>query len=203
MQRFPMADEQVIKIAIAPLATTAYTTKQPRKRKAKTEQFLGKKRETDRARNKTRVNIGGAFRRWRGLMELKEMKSDSQMALFLLDRYIVFTFWCYETHYFWLFVGYHSWLPEQSPDTTAPAKALTESQELNTAQQDCHENCDTTVDPSWMCWAHSCTCCKWPLVLSHMLTKQHNRTDWPIFTKNDFCMHTCKCDSKLSLKKVH
>jgi len=73
-----MADERVIKIAIAPLATTAYTTKQPKKRKAKTEQFLGKKRETDRARNKTRVNIGGAFRRWRELMELKEAGRSAQ-----------------------------------------------------------------------------------------------------------------------------
>ena len=88
MQQFPMAEERANKIPIAPLQTTAYTAKQPKKRIRKTERNMGKKRESDRARNKTRVNIGMAFQPWRELMELKGMKSDSQMALFLLDRYI-------------------------------------------------------------------------------------------------------------------
>uniref|UniRef100_A0A8C5D0G2 Uncharacterized protein n=1 Tax=Gadus morhua TaxID=8049 RepID=A0A8C5D0G2_GADMO len=64
------------------------TSAQPKKRRAKNEKHIGKKRESDRARNKTRVNIGIAFQPWRELMEVKGMKSDSQMALFLLDRYI-------------------------------------------------------------------------------------------------------------------
>lgn len=86
MQHFPMADERATKIAIAPLPTTAYTAKQSKKWREKAEKRIGKKRETDRARNKTRVNIGKAFQRWRELMKLKRMKSDSQVALFLLDR---------------------------------------------------------------------------------------------------------------------
>ena len=33
----------------------------------------------------TRVNIGTAFNRWRQLMDLKEMRFDSELATFLLD----------------------------------------------------------------------------------------------------------------------
>ncbi|XP_056105347.1 uncharacterized protein si:ch211-40k21.5 isoform X2 [Rhinichthys klamathensis goyatoka] len=36
-------------------------------------------------RNKTRINIGRAFERWRQLRELKGFKSDSDLAFFLLD----------------------------------------------------------------------------------------------------------------------
>ncbi|XDV26995.1 hypothetical protein PO909_030597 [Leuciscus waleckii] len=55
---------------------------------AVTEGKPGKKRKTslDKQRNKTRVNIGVAFQRWRELRDLKGLKSDSSMALFLLDR---------------------------------------------------------------------------------------------------------------------
>ncbi|XP_039983074.1 uncharacterized protein LOC120789927 [Xiphias gladius] len=59
--------------------------KQPRRRRSE-EQKL-KKKGYDHARGKSRVNIGEAFQRWRDLREVKGMKADVEVALFLLDSY--------------------------------------------------------------------------------------------------------------------
>ncbi|KAK7118687.1 hypothetical protein R3I94_022248 [Phoxinus phoxinus] len=53
--------------------------------KAKAPQHAVRKRESDKIRNKTRINIGRAFERWRQLRELKGFKSDPELAFFLLD----------------------------------------------------------------------------------------------------------------------
>ncbi|KAM4622209.1 uncharacterized protein ACJ7VT_006459 [Polymixia lowei] len=42
---------------------------------------------SDKARSKTRVNIGLAFERWRSLRAAKEFKTDEDLAFFLLDCY--------------------------------------------------------------------------------------------------------------------
>src|SRR4029434_1343284 len=42
-------------------------------------------RETDRARDRTRVTIGTAFTCWRELKDTFGYKFDSQLAIFLLD----------------------------------------------------------------------------------------------------------------------
>uniref|UniRef100_A0A8C6P7Y5 Uncharacterized protein n=1 Tax=Nothobranchius furzeri TaxID=105023 RepID=A0A8C6P7Y5_NOTFU len=44
------------------------------------------KRRLDAERSQTRVNIGVAFQRWRKLRNSQGMKTDSMVALFLLDR---------------------------------------------------------------------------------------------------------------------
>ncbi|XP_048838462.1 uncharacterized protein hnrnpul1l isoform X1 [Brienomyrus brachyistius] len=59
--------------------------KQPKGRRSAAQKF--KKKFLDEARAKSRVNIGEAFERWRDLRELKGMKTDEEVALFLLDSY--------------------------------------------------------------------------------------------------------------------
>ncbi len=44
------------------------------------------KRNRDRRRQKSRVNIGVAFPRWKSLMKNKGPQSDAKVACFLLDR---------------------------------------------------------------------------------------------------------------------
>ncbi|XP_074476528.1 uncharacterized protein LOC141758774 isoform X2 [Sebastes fasciatus] len=44
------------------------------------------KRESDNKRNKTRVNIGEAFQRWRDLRDSIGLTLDSELAVLLLDR---------------------------------------------------------------------------------------------------------------------
>ncbi len=57
-----------------------------KKRKSFTlQEKVMNKKLLDKQRNKTRVNIGVAFQRWRELRDLKG-KSDALMASFLLDR---------------------------------------------------------------------------------------------------------------------
>ncbi|KAJ8357263.1 hypothetical protein SKAU_G00200570 [Synaphobranchus kaupii] len=46
-----------------------------------------KKRDLDRARAKTRINIGTNFRRWRELRARIGLKTDVEVALFLLSKY--------------------------------------------------------------------------------------------------------------------
>ncbi|XP_023656332.2 uncharacterized protein [Paramormyrops kingsleyae] len=58
--------------------------KQPKRRRSAAQTF--KKKSLDQARAKSHVNIGEAFERWRDLRELKGMKTDEEVALFLLDR---------------------------------------------------------------------------------------------------------------------
>ncbi|XP_073711610.1 uncharacterized protein [Misgurnus anguillicaudatus] len=61
-------------------------SKHGKKRKTVQEKAINKK-YLDKQRNQTRVNIGVAFQRWRELRDLKGLKSDAMMALFLLDSY--------------------------------------------------------------------------------------------------------------------
>ncbi|XP_035856274.1 uncharacterized protein LOC116043045 isoform X3 [Sander lucioperca] len=58
-----------------------------RKRVLSNEALLSK-RENDRRRSKTRVNLGRAFRSWRELGLCLRIKSDSALAFFLLNSYL-------------------------------------------------------------------------------------------------------------------
>ncbi|KAL0973572.1 hypothetical protein UPYG_G00206280 [Umbra pygmaea] len=62
---------------------------QPRSSKKRKTLFESakNKKDLDKARNQTRVNIGVAFQRWRNLRDSKMLKSDAIVALFLLDSY--------------------------------------------------------------------------------------------------------------------
>ncbi|KAJ8254970.1 hypothetical protein GJAV_G00199450, partial [Gymnothorax javanicus] len=44
------------------------------------------KKELDKVRDETRVNIGVAFQRWREFLDLEGLKTDAELATFLLDR---------------------------------------------------------------------------------------------------------------------
>ena len=52
----------------------------------KKRKYSQNKRELDKARSKTRVNLGLAFPRWRALKERMGLKSDAELGIFLLDR---------------------------------------------------------------------------------------------------------------------
>ncbi|XP_074546818.1 uncharacterized protein LOC141805591 isoform X2 [Halichoeres trimaculatus] len=67
------------------IPTVAMAEKQPKR--IRTEEHKIKKKVYDHNRGKTRVNIGVAFRRWRELRDLTELKTDEDVAVFLLDRY--------------------------------------------------------------------------------------------------------------------
>ncbi|KAM4736945.1 uncharacterized protein FYW61_004575 isoform 2-T3 [Anableps anableps] len=68
-----------------PRVAPAQKTRKGRQKKTRDERKAQKK-ELDRARNKTRINIGAAFLRWRELLVLKQFKSDAELATFLLDK---------------------------------------------------------------------------------------------------------------------
>lgn len=68
------------------MAETVSTAAFGRKRKTVFEKATTK-RKLDAARNKTRINIGVAFERWRQLREQKGLQSDAMLAVFLLDSY--------------------------------------------------------------------------------------------------------------------
>lgn len=55
------------------------------KRRKRSKNVSVKKRVYESARSKTRIYIGVAFERWRNLRQLKGMKTDAELALFLLD----------------------------------------------------------------------------------------------------------------------
>lgn len=55
-------------------------------KRIRSEEQKWKKKFYDQARAKSRVNIGEAFQQWRDLREIKGMKTDAEVALFLLDR---------------------------------------------------------------------------------------------------------------------
>ncbi|XP_060763559.1 zinc finger protein 568-like isoform X2 [Neoarius graeffei] len=59
--------------------------KQPKRIRSE-EQKL-KKKGYDQARARSRVNIGEAFQRWRDFREDKDMKTDAEVAVFLLDTF--------------------------------------------------------------------------------------------------------------------
>ncbi|KAM8772221.1 uncharacterized protein AB9X84_008226 isoform 2-T2 [Acanthopagrus schlegelii] len=72
------------KIPIPRLAPPLPVSK--RRKKKSFEEKQCKKKELDRARNKTRINIGASFRRWRELQILQGLKSDAELAALLLDN---------------------------------------------------------------------------------------------------------------------
>ena len=73
------------KIPLPASLVTARPAKEAKKRKPEAEMAATKK-ALDKARGQTRVNIGAAFERWRQLRHLKGLKSDAEVAVFLLDR---------------------------------------------------------------------------------------------------------------------
>ena len=77
------------------MADSAPTVKKKRK-------ITQKRRELDRLRNKTRVNLGMAFERWRELRDrlsqTMEMSSDAQLGMYLLDRYVYFILFYFTQH---------------------------------------------------------------------------------------------------------
>ncbi|KAM6939490.1 uncharacterized protein FYW49_007214 [Xenentodon cancila] len=75
----------MIKLPIPPLPITAYTAKTTKKKKS-SDDSRALRRELNRARDRSRINIGVAFPRWRELREDRKMKSDAEFAEFLLDR---------------------------------------------------------------------------------------------------------------------
>ena len=50
------------------------------------KQKIDFKRKRDQLIQKTRVNIGIAFPRWKELMKEKDFERDAEVACFLLDR---------------------------------------------------------------------------------------------------------------------
>ena len=78
VEQQPSARKQ---LPIPPLPPTAYTSK-----KRKPEEIKSTKKELDRARDKTSVNIGMAFQRWKELCDLEGRKTDAELANFLVDR---------------------------------------------------------------------------------------------------------------------
>lgn len=65
---------------------TVKTAPRRRKRAPMTEEAKQAKREGDKNRGRTRVNLGLAFNRWRELRNLRGFKSDIHLAFFLLDQ---------------------------------------------------------------------------------------------------------------------
>lgn len=61
-------------------------SKRKRKPSLRAAQSLSTKRESKRVSERTSINLGGAFERWRQLRDLMGFKSDPQLAFFLLDR---------------------------------------------------------------------------------------------------------------------
>ncbi len=54
-------------------------------------------RDSDRARVNTRVNLGWSLKRWRESQDLKEFETDSELTLFLLDRYVICLIYLWNT----------------------------------------------------------------------------------------------------------
>ncbi len=72
--------------------TGAGSAKRKRKELTK-EQKKKAKRDSDRASAKTPVNFGLSFNRWRELRDLKGFRTDPELSLFLLDRYVICLFY--------------------------------------------------------------------------------------------------------------
>uniref|UniRef100_A0A8C4DXR2 Uncharacterized protein n=1 Tax=Dicentrarchus labrax TaxID=13489 RepID=A0A8C4DXR2_DICLA len=51
------------------------------------EEYMAKRRETEKERTKIRVYIGESIQRWRELRRQKGFQSDVHVAKFLLDRW--------------------------------------------------------------------------------------------------------------------
>lgn len=59
----------------------------PKRTRVLSEERRKKKRESDRQRNQTRVNLGKTFTEWRELKEREGCKLDADLARLLLDCY--------------------------------------------------------------------------------------------------------------------
>ncbi|XP_016398793.1 uncharacterized protein LOC107732068 isoform X2 [Sinocyclocheilus rhinocerous] len=66
-------------------STTSGETPVVKAKAPRTAQSLLAKRESDRVRGKTRINIGRAFERWSQFRDLKGFQTDTELAFFLLD----------------------------------------------------------------------------------------------------------------------
>ena len=75
-----MADSWESKRPILPLPTTAYTAKWSKKKKPEEDKKVYKK-EANRARDKTRINIGVAYGRWMQLKDAKGLRTDVEVAV--------------------------------------------------------------------------------------------------------------------------
>ena len=62
--------------------------KRPSKRKGAPlcEEAKKSKKESDKRRGKTRVNLSQAFKRWRELRDQRGFKTHVQLAFFLMDQ---------------------------------------------------------------------------------------------------------------------
>lgn len=63
-----------------------YAAPQEKKTSSPKQSKIERKRKRDRRLQKTRVNVGEAFSRWKELMLDKDFKRDAEEASFLLDR---------------------------------------------------------------------------------------------------------------------
>ena len=59
---------------------------QKKKKKKVSAEARQAKRQSDRLRTKTRINIGRAFELWRDLRFVLGIKTDPELAFILLDR---------------------------------------------------------------------------------------------------------------------
>ncbi|KAJ0001779.1 hypothetical protein NQD34_001575 [Periophthalmus magnuspinnatus] len=84
------SEHQTEKFPIPVLDVTAYTAKQPKKKKS-LEERKNAKRLKDVRRAKTRINIGSSHSSWRNLRDCLGLTLDSQLAALLLDFYQKFT----------------------------------------------------------------------------------------------------------------
>lgn len=75
-----------------PRVAPAHKIKTGKRKKTDDDDKKAKKKELDRPRNKTRVNIGAAFPRWRELRVLKGLKTDAELATFQYPCLICFIF---------------------------------------------------------------------------------------------------------------
>lgn len=82
-----MEEKQIDVAGKLPIPRLVLAQKPKKSRKKETpEERKRKKRESNRVRAKTRINIGAAFQRWRELLFLKGFNTDSELATFLLDK---------------------------------------------------------------------------------------------------------------------
>ncbi|XDV26165.1 hypothetical protein PO909_029942 [Leuciscus waleckii] len=63
----------------------AGTEPKPKKAKVLSEETKKRKRESDKIKGRTRINIGPAFARWRELKEEEGCPTDADLAIMLLD----------------------------------------------------------------------------------------------------------------------
>jgi len=58
----------------------------PKKVKVLSEETRKRKRESDKVKARTRINIGQAFPRWRELKDEEGCPTDADLAVILLDK---------------------------------------------------------------------------------------------------------------------